>query len=106
MPTDRNVYPINIWINEERDARLRAAGLAATAKEVLAGLKVVSLPTTEQQKDALLARFPSAKCDTSTTNTVELLPRDIKDRLFALVLERRSLDVVGDFLRSLDTPRT
>lgn len=95
------MYKINLWINEEREARLRQAGLDASAQEVLAGLKVIALTADEQQKNALLARFPSAKCDTSTTNTIELLPRAIKDRLFGLVVERRSLDVLDQFLRSL-----
>ncbi len=105
MSTNRTVFPINIWINEERESRLREAGLAATAREVLAGLKVISIPADSQQKDVLLNRFPSAKCDTATTNTIELLPREVKERLFALVLERRSLDILGHFLLSLEQQR-
>ncbi|MSQ33055.1 MAG: hypothetical protein EXR60_01330 [Dehalococcoidia bacterium] len=105
MSTNRPVYPINIWINEERETRLREAGLAATAREVLAGLKVISIPADDQQKDVLLDRFPAAKCDTATTNTIELLPREVKEQLFTLVLERRSLDILGHFLLSLGKQR-
>jgi len=95
------VYPINIWINEERYEKLRAAGLAEMTRDVLAGLKVIQVPSTAAEKDALLARFPGAKCDTATTKTIELLPRQVKDRLLDLVLQRGSLDVVGDYLKSL-----
>ncbi len=95
------VFPINIWINEERYAKLQAAGLAGMTRDVLAGLKVIQVPTTAAQRDALLTHFPKAKCDTATTRTIELLPREVKDRLLDLVLQRRTLDVAGDFLKSL-----
>lgn len=95
------VYPINIWINEDRYEKLGAAGLAGMAKDVLAGLKVIQVPTTAAQKDALLARFPKAKCDTATTKTIELLPREVKDRLLDLVLQRGNVDVADEFLGSL-----
>jgi len=94
-------YPINIWINEERYEKLKAAGLSDMAKDVLAGLKVIQVPTTAAQKDAILARFPKAKCDTATTKTIELLPREVKDRLLDLVLQRRSVSVAEEFLASL-----
>mgnify|MGYP005843537887 CR=1 FL=1 len=96
-----DVYPINIWINEERYEGISAAGLSGMVKDVLAGLKVIQIPTTAAQKDALLAAFPKAKCDTATTKTIELLPREVKDQLLKLVLDKKSVDVVGDYLKSL-----
>lgn len=95
-------YPINIWINEERYEKLQRSGLGSMAKDVLAGLKVIQVPTTPEQKDAILKKFPTAKCDTATTKTIELLPRTTKDKLFDLVAEKRSLNVVGEFLKSLE----
>jgi hypothetical protein len=44
-------YPINLWINEERLEKLQAAGLAGMCKEVLAGLKVLAVPNTAEQRD-------------------------------------------------------
>jgi len=85
-------YPINIWINEERFAKLQAAGLSDMAKEAFAGLKVLSVMTTETQKDELIKRFPGSKCDTATTKTVELLPRVFKDKLFDLVIQHKSVE--------------
>ena len=96
------VFLINIWINEDRYEKLRAAGLADIAKDVLAGLKVIQVPASAAQRDALLARFPKAKCDTATTKTIELLPREVKDSLLNLVLQKRSVGVVDEYLASLE----
>lgn len=97
----QEVYLINIWINEERYERLQKAGLADTAKEVLAGLKAIQVPATAKQKDIILQKFPQAKCDTATTKTIELLPRAVKDRILDLVVEEKSIDVMSDFLKDL-----
>ena len=93
-------FPINIWINEERLGRLQHAGLGDMAQEAFAGLKKLSVPANEQQRDAVLKKFPMAKFDSATTNSIELLPRDAKDKLFALVVERKTLDVIDAFLAS------
>lgn len=94
-------YPINIWINEERFAKLQQAGIADMAEDVLAGLKVIKVPTTAAQRDVIVAAFPMAKCDTATTKTIELLPREIKDKVFDLVVQQGSVDVIERFLRTL-----
>ncbi len=92
------VYPINIWINEERYEKLQQAGLANLAKEKMAGLKVLAVPTNEQQKDEILKLFPMAKFDSATTKSIELLPRDVKDRIFDLIIEKKTVDVIQDFI--------
>ena len=94
------VFQINIWINEDRFEKLREAGLAEMTKDVLAGLKVIQVPADTAQKDALLALYPKAKCDTATTKTIELLPREVKDKLLDLVLKKGDINVVDDFLKS------
>jgi len=91
-------YPINIWINEERLERLQRAGLAGMAQEAFAGLKKLAVPTDEQQRDAILKKFPMAKFDSATTKSIELLPRDAKDKIFDLVVAKKSLDVIDAFL--------
>ncbi len=99
------VYPINIWINEERFEKVRVAGLAELTKDVLAGLKVIQVPASVAEKDALLAKFPKAKCDTATTKTIELLPREVKDQLLDLALEQRNVNVAGLFLEKLEAKK-
>lgn len=95
-------YPINLWINEERLAKLQEAGLAGMCKEVLAGLKVLAVPNTAEQRDKMLKIFPMAKFDTATTKSIELLPRQVKDQIFELVVKKKSLDVMNDFIKSVE----
>lgn len=95
-------YAINVWVNAERYARLQGRPAAGLVEDAFAGLQVIRVPVTEAQKDRLLARYPMAKCDSSTTRTIELLPRPAKDRLFALIVRRQSADVAGAFLEEID----
>lgn len=94
-------YPINIWINEERLEKLQNAGLADIAKEVLAGLKVLPVPNTAEQRDEILKLFPMAKYDSATTKSIELLPKDVKDKIFNLVVQKKTLEVMEDFIKSV-----
>jgi len=91
-------YPINIWINEERYKKLQDAGLADMAEDVLAGMKVLKIQCTEDQKDEILKIYTMAKFDSATTKSIELLPPDVKNKLFNLVIEKKSLDIMQDFL--------
>jgi len=91
-------YPINIWINEDRLKRLQQAGLADMAQEAFAGLKKLAVPANDKQKEAILKKFPMAKFDSATTKSIELLPRDVKDKIFDLVVTNKTLDVLDKFL--------
>lgn len=92
-------YPILVWINPERLELLRRAGLEHFTREVFAGMCTIEVKTTEDQKSVILREFQQAKV--TTTDTIELLPREVKDTLFQLVLEKKSLDVVDDFLTQI-----
>ena len=94
-------YPINMWINDERYEKLQDAGLANMAEDVLAGMKVLKLQCTEKQKDEILKVYPMAKFDTATTRSIELLPAEVKDKMFNLVVKNKSLDVVEEFLKEV-----
>jgi hypothetical protein len=91
-------YPIHIWINDERFEKLKRAGLEDASEDVLAGMRVIRVYCSEAQKDEFLKRYPSAKYDSSTTRSIELLPPDVKNRLFDLVIASGSTDVAGSFL--------
>lgn len=93
-------YPINIWVNEERLEKLRKVGLSNMAKDVLAGMKVLQLQCTKEQKNKILKFYPAAKFDTATTRSIELLPSKVKDKMFDLVIKKRNLDIIEEFLRS------
>ena len=96
---------INVWINEERLEALANAGMADRAIEAFAGMKLLEIYTTEEQKDVLLQRFPGAKYDSATTRSIELLPKQAKDRLLELSIKMHSTgpDVVGHFLEESKT---
>ncbi len=91
---------INIWINEERNEKLVDAGLAHLTKDALAGMKILQLNCTEEQKDKILKLYPMAKFDTATTKSIELLPAEVKGKLFDLIIERKSSDIINEFLKS------
>ncbi len=91
-------YPINIWINEERYEKLESAGLADMCEEMLAGMKVIRVYANDAQKDKILAVFPTAKFDSATTKSIELLPKDVKDKIFDKAVEKKSVDILDDFL--------
>jgi len=93
-------FPINVWINEERYQKLQEAGLAQMAQEMLAGLKVLRVPTTAEERDEILKKYPMAKYDSATTKSIELLPRDVKDKIFNLIVQKKTVSVMGEFLKS------
>ena len=93
-------YPINLWINEDRYERLNNVGLADMTKDVLAGMKLLQLQCTKEQRDRLLKLYPMAKFDSATTKSIELLPPQAKDKMFDLIVEKKSLDIIDEFLKS------
>jgi hypothetical protein len=95
---DKN--PIFIWINEERYEQLEKLGLAHHCTERLAGLKVLTVNARDDQAATLVTDF-GAKHDTSTTGSVELLPRKVKNAIFDKIVEKKSLDVMDDVLKEV-----
>ncbi|MFH0845278.1 MAG: hypothetical protein ABIG67_02905 [Pseudomonadota bacterium] len=93
-------YPINIWINEERFDKLEKAGLAQMCEEMLAGLKVLRVYANDAQRDKILKLWPKAKFDSATTKSIELLPRDVKDKMFDKVVELKNIDMMDSFLKA------
>ncbi len=91
-------YPINIWVNEERYEKLREAGLADLCEEMLAGLKVIRVYANDAQKDKILKVFPTAKFDSATTKSIELLPKDVKDKMFDLIVQKKTVEIMDEFL--------
>ncbi|OBB89672.1 hypothetical protein [Mycobacterium sp. 852002-40037_SCH5390672] len=105
MSSGEKKIKVNVWINEERLEALANAGMADLANEAFAGMKLLEIYATEEQKDVLLQRFPGAKYDSATTRSIELLPKLVKDRLLELSIKMHSTgpDVVGHFLGEAQT---
>jgi hypothetical protein len=93
-------FPINIWVNEERYEKLQRAGLATMCEEMMAGLKVIRVYANAAQRDKILKVFPTAKFDSATTKSIELLPKDVKDKIFDNVVKRTSIDILDEFLKA------
>ncbi len=79
---------IYIWLSEENAKRLDELGLNY-AKEVLGGIKRIEIEVNENIVRELLKIFPNAKVDTSTTNSIELLPKVFKDTILKIIIEER-----------------
>jgi hypothetical protein len=92
-------FPINIWINEERFSKLEKAGLGNLCEEMLAGLKVLRVYANAEERDKILKVFPTAKFDSATTKSIELLPRDVKDAMFDMCVAKQTVDMMADFLK-------
>jgi hypothetical protein len=43
-----------------------------------------------------------AKFDTATTKSIELLPKAVKDNIFALVVSKKTLNVMDDFIKTVE----
>jgi hypothetical protein len=99
------MYPINIWVNEERYDKLVRVGLADVTRDMLAGMRVLQLKCNEDQKEKLLQLYPMAKYDSATTKSIELLPPEAKDQMFDLVIKKRSLDIISAFMKSSSRAR-
>jgi hypothetical protein len=93
-------FPINIWVNEDRYEKLQQAGLANMCEEMMAGLKVIRVYANAAQRDKILKVFPTAKFDSATTKSIELLPKDVKDKIFDNVVKRTSIDILDEFLKA------
>jgi len=92
--------PIYVWVNEERYEQLEKAGLSHHTEERLAGMKVLVVYATDEQAKILVNEF-GAKHDTSTTGSIELLPPQVKNKIFEKVAEKKSLDVMDDVLKEV-----
>ena len=91
-------YPINIWINEEKYNELVKVGLSDMTHEVLAGMRVLQLKCTLEQKNRILKLYPVAKFDSATTKSIELVPAKAKDKMFNLVIKNGNLDIIDKYL--------
>jgi hypothetical protein len=54
------------------------------------------------RKKELLKQYPQAKYDLSTTKSIELLPTELKTRIFNEILNKKDLDVIGDILKEIE----
>lgn len=69
-------------------------------QEMLAGLKCIQVYCNDTERDKALKVFPAAEFDSATTKSIELLPRQVKDKIFDLVVEKQKIDVMDEFMKN------
>ncbi|ARM75508.1 DUF6955 family protein [Acidianus manzaensis] len=95
---------IYIWLNEEVTKKLEELGLNY-AKDVLGGMKRIEIEVEENTVNEIVKLFPNVKVDTSTTKSIELLPKHFKNEILKVIIEKRKdpkealLDALQTFKR-------
>lgn len=79
---------IYIWINEDTSKKLEEIG-SNYVKEVFGGMKRIEIEVEEGLLKEIVKIFPSAKVDTSTTKSIELLPKSFKDEILKIIIEKK-----------------
>ena len=90
---------IIIWLNKGRMEKIRKVGLEHLTKNIFADMYAIAVPVNDVQKEVIVKEFPQVKI--TTTDTIELFPRDAKNMLFELIIEKRSVDVIDEFIRRI-----
>ncbi|MEM4086790.1 MAG: hypothetical protein QXR34_10625 [Saccharolobus sp.] len=79
---------IYIWLSEELSKKLDELGLNY-ANEVLGGMKRIEIEVEDNIVNKILELLPYVKVDTSTTNSIELLPKSFKSEILKTMVEKR-----------------
>ncbi|MEM4007357.1 MAG: hypothetical protein QXT92_06820 [Nitrososphaerota archaeon] len=79
---------IYIWLSEELSKKLDELGLNY-ANEVLEGMKRIEIEVEDNIVNKILELLPYVKVDTSTTNSIELLPKSFKSEILKTMVEKR-----------------
>lgn len=82
------VMKIYIWLSEEMSRKLEELGLNY-AREVLGGMKRIEIDVEQEIVEEIVKLFPNAKVDSSTTKSIELLPRSFKNEILRIIVEKR-----------------
>lgn len=82
------VMKIYIWLSEEMSRKLEELGLNYT-REVLGGMKRIEIDVEQEIVEEIVKLFPNAKVDSSTTKSIELLPRSFKNEILRIIVEKR-----------------
>jgi len=64
-------------------------------------MKILQLHCSKNQKDKILKLYSTAKYDSAATKSIELLPPKAKDKMFDLVIEKKTMEVIDEFLNSM-----
>lgn len=93
-------YLINIALDDEKYKAIEAAGLPGEVKDI-DGKKTIQVKMTQKEQKKLVKGFPDLAFD---DNGVCSLPTEAEDKLFAIVTDMKTLDVMKFAIMKLYNP--
>lgn len=93
-------YLINVFLDDERLKKLEAAGLQGSVADV-GGKKAVQVPMTQKDQKKLVKGFPGLEFDAGNACA---LPAEADEKLFNIVLEMKTPDVMKFAIMKLYNP--
>ncbi len=91
-------YFINIFLDEEKLAKVEEAGLADQIKEIQ-GKKAIQVAAREKDQKKLVKTY---KVNFEANQTT--LPKEGEDMLFDMIIENRTLDIMKVFIAKAHKP--
>ncbi len=93
-------YYINIFVDDEKQKKLEAVGLAGEIKDV-GGKKAIQVPVSAKEQKKLVKGFPSLVFDASNACT---LPDQAEQTLMDIIVSTKSVDVMKVAILKLYNP--
>lgn len=93
-------YSVTILLDADKEAKLTAAGLGASAVTV-GGKKAISVPVTAKEQKKLVKGFAGLTFDAANACT---LPADAEAKLFGFVCEMKTVDVMKFAIMKIYNP--
>ncbi len=93
-------YFINVFLNDEKSGKIEAAGLADKIVEI-GGKKAVQVAVSEKEQKKLVKGFPDLTFDATNACT---LPEEAETKLFNIITEMKTLDVMKFAIMKLYNP--
>ena len=93
-------YSINIFLNDEKAAKIEAAEMADQVKEI-DGKKAIQVPFTDKEHKKLMKGFPNLVFDAANSCT---LPENAENILFDIVINMKTVEVMKFAIMKIYNP--
>ncbi|WP_373499641.1 hypothetical protein [Desulfococcus sp.] len=93
-------YLVNVFLGDEHLKKIEAAGLQGNVVDI-AGKKAVQVPMTQKDQKKLVKGFPGLDFDASNAC---VLPAEAEEKLFNIVLDMKTIDVMKFAIMKLYNP--
>jgi|UniRef100_A0A7C4AQD9 hypothetical protein len=93
-------YYINIFVDDDKQKKLEAVGLAGEIKDV-GGKKAIQVPVTSKEQKKLVKGYPDLVFDASNACT---LPAQAEQTLMDIIVSTKSIDVMKVAILKLYNP--